>query len=663
MESNHPRQDAPDFSNSARVTKRKGEVALFALLGTVAVLSGPCTAGAEAASSRALKKLSVEELLNVEMEVTSVSRRPEKLWEAASAIQVIAEDDIRRSGASSLPEALRLASNLEVAQINSRSWAISARGLNTSSANQLLVLMDGRSLYAPRLGGVLWDVQDTLLEDISQIEVISGPGAALWGANAVNGVINISTKRAQETQGLLVTGAAGTELRDSVGLRYGGTLGSSGFSYRAYAKHLDRDGLIATTGANDRGAWGWNQAGFRADGNLSPRDSLTVQGDFYSGDYEQAAVANSSKADGSNVLARWSRTLSGDADFKLQFFYDRVHRRTPGLIAESLDTYDVDFQHRFPLSSRHSVLWGLGYRLYGNRTYESAGQIYFPPDRTLRTLSGFVQDAITLIDDKLHLTLGTKLEHNDYSGLEWQPSGRIAWIIDPSQTAWSAISRAVRTPARTDTEQYFPSAPPYTRVGNPYFDSEEMLAYELGYRIQPHARVSLSLAGFYNDYDKIRSVELLNPPASSPTFIGNGQQGRSHGAELTLDLRLTDWWRLRLADTEIRIALRPKPGSTDRSFGANESFDPEHQYFARSSFDLPRNLQLDLNFRHVSYIAHQNVPAYSELDLRIGWMATPNLELSLAGQNLLHDEHGEFGSFAMRREIERGLYGKFLWTF
>lgn len=607
-----------------------------------------------------LKQLSIEELMSIE--VTSVSKRPERLSETASAIQVIAADDIRRAGASSLPEALRLATNLEVAQVDSRRWAISARGLNTDTANQLLVMIDGRSLYTPRVAGVFWEVQDTLMEDIERIEVISGPGAALWGANAVNGVINITTRSAHDTQGLLFSGGAGNELRDFQSIRYGGTLGSTDFDYRFYAKHQERDGPVRPNGDDVAGGWWLNQGGFRIDGALSGSDTLTLQGDLYDGRY-RAQNLNAIDARGRNLLARWSHEFSSSSALQLQLYYDFTHRDASNALSERLDTYDVDLQHHLAVGERHALTWGLGYRLYDNDLFDfGSNQRYIPAQRTSRLYSGLIQDQIELRRD-WHLTLGSKFEHNDYTGFEFQPSIRLAWLLSPQQTLWGAISRAVRTPARADREQYQPRDPPYTRLGNDTFESEELLAYELGYRVQPTARVSASIAGFYDDYDKLRSVERVDPASPTPTMIGNGQQGRSYGVEISVDYRVTDWWRLHFGDTEIRIHIRPRPGSTDFSYGANESFDPEHQLSLRSSFDLPRDIQIDAAYRHISRIDHQNVPAYGELDLRLGWWVLHNLELSLTGRNLLHARHAEFGAVNNRSEIERSIYGKLMWKF
>lgn len=609
--------------------------------------------------SSTLKKLSVEELMNIE--VTSVSKRPEKLSETASAIQVITQEDIRRSGATSIPEALRLASNLEVAQIDSRQWAISARGFNSMLSNKLLVLIDGRTVYTPLFAGVFWDVQDTLLEDINQIEVISGPGATLWGANAVNGVINVTTKAAKDTQGALLLGGGGTELRGFGGARYGGAL-TPNLYYRVYGKYFDRDSTMLPNGQDAEDDWLMGQGGFRVDWDASDDALFTLQGDLYEG-----RIAQPNRDDivvsGGNVIGRWSHTFSVDSDLQLQGYYDRTHRRIPGSITENLDTYDIDFQHRFPLGERHNTVWGLGYRLIEDHVSNPTTLAFLPSRVSRQWFSAFVQDEIALMKNRLHLTLGTKLEHNDYTGFEFQPSVRIAWKLSQRQTAWAAISRAVRTPSRIDHDIFAPRNPPFFLAGGSDFDSEELLAYELGYRLQPHRQFSFSVATFYHAYDDLRSVEQVSPPAPVPLVIANGLKGESYGAELTADYRVTDWWRLRAGYTELQIDIRPKPGSTDASRGRNESHDPNHQLSLRSSLDLPGQVELDVAFRYVTHIANQRVPTYEELEVRLAWEPIPGLAVSLVGQNLLHDRHVEFGDPATRREIERGMYGKVLWRF
>lgn len=605
-------------------------------------------------SSSELKRLSLEEL--VDQEVTSVSKRPEKFSEAASAVQVITQEDIHRSGATSLPEALRLASNLEVAQVDSRQWAISARGFNSTTSNKLLVLIDGRAVYTPLYAGVFWDVQDTLLEDIDRIEVISGPGGTLWGANAVNGVINVITKSAKETPGVLISGGGGSELRGFGGFRYGGALATN-IHYRVYGKYFDRDGAVFANGRDATNQWNMGQGGFRVDWDASEANLLTAQGDFYKGAIAQPNTDDVS-VEGSNVLGRWTRAFSEDSSLKLQLYYDRTRRLIPRTFAEDLDTYDLDLQHRFPLGERHDLLWGLGYRLMDDDVGNSAALAFLPARVTRQLFSGFLQDEITLVPDRLRLMLGSKIEHNDYTGFEFQPSARLAWTINSRQTLWTAISRAVRSPSRIDRELFSPGVPPYLIQGGPDFTSEELLAYELGYRIQPHSRLALSAAAFFHDYAGLRSLERVAPPSAFPIVIANGLNGESYGAELTADYRPTEWWRLRAGYTHLQIQIRPEPGSTDTARGSGEARDPNHLFSIRSSMDLPGRLALDAGLRYVSHIANQSVPAYTELDARLAWKATRNLELSVVGQNLLHPRHAEFGAPAARYLIERAVVGK-----
>jgi iron complex outermembrane receptor protein len=606
-----------------------------------------------------LKKLSLDELQ--EIEVTSVSRRPEKLLETASAIQVITADDIRRAGATSVPEALRLASNLQVAQVDSRAWAISARGFNGTSANKLLVLIDGRVVYTPLHAAVFWEVQDTLLEDIDRIEVISGPGATLWGANAVNGVINIITKTAADTRGMLVTGGGGSELQGVGGFRYGGTIGDR-VHVRGYGKYFDRDNSELPDRTQATNAWNMGQGGFRLDWDASSGDRVTVQGDAYDGQIAQPALSHIAVS-GSNVLGRWSHTRSRNSGFTLQMYADRTHRNIPGTFGEDVNIYDADFEHHVRVPGRHDIIWGVGYRVNHDDVANSALLAFLPAQVTQQWFNGFVQDEMPLAGNRLHLTLGTKIEHNDYTGIEVEPGGRLGWTLTERHMLWGAISRAVRTPSRIDREFFAPPSAPFLLAGGPGFVSEEVLAYELGYRSRPHERLSLAVATFYNDYDNLRSTEQVNRPAPFPIVLANGQTGTSYGAELTAEYRATDWWRLRSGYTEVRLHIHPKPGSTDKTFGSSESHDPNHQWFLRHSLDLRAHLQLDFGFRHVGQIANQAVPAYSELDGRLGWQATKTLECSIVGQNLLHGHHAEFGAPATRKEIERGWYVKLAWRF
>ncbi|MEO6569632.1 MAG: TonB-dependent receptor, partial [Opitutaceae bacterium] len=439
---------------------------------------------------KALKNFTIEQLMD--LDVTSVSKRPERLFETASAIQVITGDDIRRSGATSIPEALRLASNLEVAQIDARQWAITARGFNNVFADKMLVLIDGRSVYTPLYAGVYWDVQDTLLVDLDRIEVISGPGGTQWGANAVDGVINITTKSAKDTQGGVLLGGLGTELRDSAGLRYGGRL-VPGVYYRVYGKYFDRGDSVRSNGSRSNDAWRTIQGGFRVDWDSVASNAFTFQGDAYNGSMGLVGPDNI-RVNGVNVLGRWTRTLAQDADLKLQVYFDRTHRRIPGSFTQDLNTMDFDFQHRFPVGSTHDLIWGVGYRVVADDIVNTPANAFLPPRVTRELFSVFAQDKITLSKDRLMVTLGTKIEHDGYTGFEFEPSARAAWTPNQQNTVWLAVSRGVRTPSRVDRDLFSPATPPYRVAGGSHVVSEKLIAYELGYRVQLDPRFLLSLA-------------------------------------------------------------------------------------------------------------------------------------------------------------------------
>jgi iron complex outermembrane receptor protein len=602
----------------------------------------------------ALKAMSIEELMN--LEVTSVARRPQKLSETSASISVITANDIRRSGATSLPEALRLAGNLELAQINGPQWAISARGFNAPLSNKMLVMIDGRTVYSPLFSGVFWDIQDVVLEDVERIEVISGPGATLWGANAVNGVINITTKNSRDTQGVYAEAGGGDEVPAFGVLRYGGQI-SEDTRFRVYGEYGSRDSAVRSNGVDPGNDWKQVQGGFRADHESATHGSLTLQGDAYESTIRLAGPEDLVTR-GANLLGRWSRNLSTGSDVRLQVYVDRVHRDSAASFDDTLETYDVDFQHHIVFSERQDVVWGAGYRLVSD-DFQSGVVGLRPADVSLDTVSAFAQDEIALRPDILHLTLGAKLEDNDYTGFSIQPSLRVAWQVHESQLLWGAISRALRTPARIDRDYY---VPPLT-FGSPNLEAEELIAYELGYRVQPYERVSVSLTGYYDDYDDIRSIEPVNPPAPIPLVFGNGQKAEGYGFEGSVEYRATDSWRLRAEVSELRLFVRPKSGSLDTSHGNGEAADSKHHVLVRSSWDLPRGLELDATYRYVSRIENPAAaaPGYSELDLRMAWLATERLEFSIVGQNLLHDRHLELGPAVNGQEIQRGVYGKIAW--
>jgi iron complex outermembrane receptor protein len=603
-----------------------------------------------------LKKLSLAELMNVE--VTLVSGRPERLTSTPSAIQVITGQDIHRAGATSLPEALRLAPNLQVSQINSYGWVVSARGFSALFSNKLLAMIDGRTIYTPLFGGVSWDVQNVVLEDVDRIEVVSGPGGTLWGANAVNGVINVVSKTARHTQGLYVSGASGSYLADWAVARYGGTIGDK-LAFRVYALRSDRDATLNANGSASSNAWQLTQGGFRADYEASASDSLTVQGDFYEG--TEDTLPAHSRLDGQNVLARWTRGISDDSDLSLQFFADRTWRDdVPSTFAMHLETYDFDLRHRFPVGERQSLRWGFGYRLMPNEVDASTVFVgLLPPRRNLQLASAFVQDEIILSPERWSLMIGTKLEHNDYSGFEVQPSVRVAWTPDDRQTIWAAVSRAIRAPSRLDSDYYIPTFPLPPTVphvgGGPNFNSETLIAYEIGIRHQWSDNLRLSLATFYNVYDDVYSVE---PTAGTQVYtIQNGLAGDSWGAELAGAWQPTSWWRLRGGFSYLHKSLWNRPGHNFTLFSAVGN-DPQSQAVLQSMMDLPGHLQLDLTARHFGTLPDPHLPGYFALDARLAWHLG-KLEISVAGQNLLRSERAEFGD----QLIPRNVYGRIVWNF
>lgn len=650
---------------------------LLSVLTSLAFCPLQTYADSESATIGDLKGLSVEQLMDIP--VTSVARHPERLLEAASAIQVITQEDIRRSGATSIAEALRLADNLQVAQKNSHDWAISARGFNTALANKLLVMIDGRTVYTPLFSGVFWDIQDYLLEDIDRIEVISGPGGTLWGANAVNGVINIITKSTKDTHGAYAEGGGGDELEGIAGARYGGSL-SSDTSFRVYGKYVDRGDEVLADGTLSADAWHQYRSGFRMDSDASARDTLTLQGDFYDG-HENEPAGGLATTSGGNVLGRWARKFSDDSDISLQSYLDRTHLVDPepalvlqtlrlapaGLLQDDLTTYDLDFQHRFPLGPSNGVVWGLGYRYTHDVVSNAPGIGFLPPLLDQRLYSVFAQDEIAL-KSTLSLILGTKLEHNDYTGWEVQPNARLRWNFVEGQAVWAAVSRAVRTPSRIDRD-LFEAPPPRFRLleGRSDFGSEKLIAYELGYRAQYTSRFSSSISTFYNVYSDLRSTSFT-PVTVLPFFFANNLEGHTYGAEFSGDYQLLDNWSLHGGYTLLREHLQVKPGTADINDAHNETADPEHQFSLRSSLELPHQVRFDTALRWVDTLLINSgptlgtVPSYADLDAHLAWQATRQLQLSLVGQSLLHDRHPEYGYPAPGRiEIARSVYAKLIW--
>jgi iron complex outermembrane receptor protein len=609
----------------------------------------------------ALKRLSLEQLLTVE--VTSVSKRPEPLATAPSAIQVISGEDIRRSGATNLADALRLLSNLQVAQANSSQWAISARGFDNILADKLLVLIDGRTVYTPQYAGVYWDVQTPPLESIDRIEVISGPGGALWGANAVNGVINIVTKDASQTKGLYAQAGGGQGIPGFGELRYGGTLASA-LSYRAYVGGFQRGNTLLVNGGNPGDAWSMEQAGMRMDwsGGGGGADHLTLQSDVNNGrPHPDGEGYPEVVTDGGNVLGRWTRTGSGGSGFQLQGYYDHTYRNLENGVIERLTTFDLDWQHRFRLGQPQQLEWGLGARLMHDDDDNLPLFAFVPASRWLHLYSAFLEDEIAL-DRRLRLTVGSKVEHNDYTGFEVQPDARVAFTPAEGHTLWAAVSRAVRTPARLDRDFTLLLSPTFPFIVPDDFQSERLVAYEAGWRTATTSAFTTSLSLFYDVWSDIRSVAPGTGPGGTPLRFENAVRGHSEGVEVAATWQATPAWRLRGGYTYLERYLYVAPGQQDQNHASGESDDPPHQVVLQSEADLPGGLEWDAVLRYVDALPSPFVPSSVGVDTRLGWRIAPHLEVAVAGQNLLNQSRMEFlPTSPSPRRILRTLYATLTW--
>jgi iron complex outermembrane receptor protein len=655
------------------------------LAGLVPATWGDTTETSEATEGR-LTQVSLEQLGQIE--VTTASKRPVKVSRTPAAIYVVTQEDIRRSGATSIPEALRLVPGVEVARIDSNTWSLGVRGFGNVLSRSVLVLIDGRSVYTPLFAGVYWQVQDTLIEDIERIEVIRGPGGTIWGANAVNGVINIITKNAKDTHGTLVSTGAGNLDQGFAHFRYGAG-NDKGFSYRLYGKAFVRGPEFHQDGHlfDD---WRMGQTGFRADWDLRQRDTLTFQGDLYNGDAGQRLAINSYsppfvtnveqnvELGGGNLLGRWKRLLAAGSDIEVQTYYDRTNRKQADF-AESRDTFDIDFIHHLVLPWRQDFLWGLGARLSsGNASQDDPTVVFTPGHFTDKLYSSFVQDEIAIARDRLWLTIGSKFLHNSYSGFEVEPGARILWTPNQRQTVWAAVTRAVRTPSRVeeDLQLTIPAAPNpltfYRVVGDRGFSSENLVGYEAGYRSLVKPRFYVDVAAFYNNYDRLLSLEPGVPFAETspapphtvvPLFFRNGLLGKTSGFEIGPDWTPISWWRLRGSYSYLYMDLKKHSGSLDTTTASSiEGSSPHHQIVIQSSVDLPKKLEFDQTFRYVSALPAQRVGGYATGDVRFSWRAIRSLEFSVVGQNLFQPHHPETaGDPGPLVGIQRSVYAKITW--
>jgi iron complex outermembrane receptor protein len=639
-----------------------------------------------------LFNMSLEDLMNVE--ITSVSKYRQKVSQAPAAVSVISQDDIRRSGMTSIAEVLRLSPGLNVARVDANKWAISSRGFNDVFANKLLVLMDGRTVYTPAFSGVYWDTVDYVLPDLDRIEVIRGPGATLWGANAVNGVINITSKNARDTQGWLVDGVAGTE--EQIGsVRYGGKIDDRTY-YRVYGKYRNVDDAVFSDGERAQDGWQAMRSGFRLDRFASDADTLTFQGDAYAERTGQTAtfasfmpptftqrVDDVGNESGSNLLARWTHVISPVSDFALQLYYDNVQRDDP-YGKYNVNTFDIDFQHRFELASNQHVVWGTGFRFMTD-DFATTGFTVDPRTRDTYLLSAFVQDDITLVKDRLHLFLGSKFEQNSYTGFEVQPSARMLWTPSERTSIWGAVSRAVRTPSRSDEDSRVPlvrTVDPQSGLplelditGNNQLYSEQLVAYEVGYRSQVTKTFSVDAAAFYNVYDNLLSFSPQAPQVvntvNGPLVLidaprNNKRRADTYGLELAANWNVMDNWRLAASYTWLNVMVHSS--SSDHSpqpESATEDNVPRNQAQIRSYFDLTRDLEFNAAAYYVENLAAANIPSYVRVDLGLTWRPIKGAELTAGVQNLLDDRHKEFdGQFGVTStEMQRAVYLQFLYRF
>ena len=644
-----------------------------------------------------LTSLSLEELMDIE--ITSVARRPQKLSETAAAAFIITQEDIQKSGVTTLMDALRMAPGIQVAQIDSSKWAVTSRGLNRRFANKLLVLMDGRTIYHPFYSGVLWEDHDILLEDIERIEVIRGPGGSIWGANAVNGIINIITKSAKDTHGKMIMASCGNHEKAMGAARYGGQLGEKGH-YRFFAKTVERDSFDEVSGAEANNDWKTLSAGFRFDLNPCKSDVWNFYGGIhhnslgqhyvyptFDSPYFQAESRKDLDLVGGYMMGRWTHQLSATSETTLQLYY--THESWDDFMAEVLnDTIDIDFHHRFALGTRHEVTWGAAYRFIRLEGENGPTVEFEPSNRHDDLFSAFIQEEFKLVEDVLVLTLGSKFEHNDYAGLEIQPSLRIRWDVNESNMLWGAVSRGVRTSSNAERMSNVLGfiAPPNVSdpnlglpnfglpmavsiVGNKDLESEDVWSYELGYRSRPNKWLSLDLATFYNSYDNLTSLAfsgmMIGQDYGEIMFTwGNDRKGYSYGFEAAADMIPSDWCKLRLAYTRLKVSLSGA-GLSSVLFSLSGNA-PHHQLSFLSMVKLSPNVELAWWIRYVDRIDDLDISDYTTLDARLAWTPVEGVELSIVGRNLLEENHKEYNDNFLGSafcEVKRSIYGKLTWRF
>ena len=653
----------------AACMRRSVAAAIFAAACAAAT---PCGAQDDAASRR-LTELTLEEL--GEIRVTSVSKQPDEAWRTPVAIHVITADDIRRSGATNLPDVLRLAPGVAVARIDSDHWAIGIRGFGDQFSKSLLVLIDGRSLYTPLFAGIYWAANDVMLEDVERIEVIRGPGGTIWGGNAVSGLINIITKRTADTQGALATVGAGSVDRGIAAVRYGSRSGAA-LNYRVYAKAFSRDPLSHPDGA-DYDAWWMGQSGFRADWTPRAGDTFTFQGDASGGRHGQqvsvgqfsppanVTLSTPANVSGGNLNLTWRRQLKAGNELRVQAYYDRTAWQAPHF-SETRNTVDLDLVHGFALGRRQRLSWGAGAHWSPGDFEQTVPSLDFSPrSEANHYYSAFGQDEIQLLPQRLTLTAGTKFEHNSYTGLELQPNARLMWTAGERHALWTAVSGAVRTPSRIErgirlssfnSMLTLPSGvavPVFLEIdGSSAFTSEQLVGYEAGYRTLAVPRLYMDLTEFHHDWDDLASfgrgattVDMAPAPPHVVVHLPyvNGVEGNVNGFEIAPDWRPAPWAQITGSYSFLSLDLRQKPVSVDpNGIARYEGSSPRHQGRIAAHVALPRSTEFDVTYRAVSALPAQQAPGYGTADLRLSWMARPGLELALDGRNLFAPDHVEF---------------------
>jgi iron complex outermembrane receptor protein len=615
-----------------------------------------------------IAELTLEQLMQID--VTTVSGSAHAWFKSPAAVYVLTAEDIRRAGALSLAEALRLAPGVFVGRVNSQAYSVGTRGFNGGLGNKTLVLIDGRIVYDPLFSGTFWNVQDVLLEDVDRIEVIRGPGPTLWGANAVNGVINVITKSARDTQGLYISGGGGSEERAFGMVRYGMQLSEDSW-IRVYGKYFERDALDDRALGSGHDDWNMYRGGFRFDTVGDDDSFLTIQGDAYHSDRIGEAVAigipglhlmteldvRDVRHTGGNILFRIGKESAEEASWSLQGYYDHTDRVTNAGFRAERDTFDLEWRHRFALSERHEIMWGMGVRHTRDDTRGGPNTRFMPAERSMDTFSAFVQDTITIVPDRLFAMVGTKVEENDVTGFEFQPSARIWCTPNHNHTLWAAVSRPVRVPSRTEEDSILtlgfadtgilmggpPSGItiPLDVTGNPGLQSERIWAWEAGYRVRPAENLTLDFAVFLNDYSRLIFV--------SPALIGpfnNDGWGESYGGEIAATWRPCDNWRVEASYSYVDVQIHGPILQSD------EGNTPHHQAQLRSYLDLTDDLELNSALYYVDEVPGLGISDYTRLDVGVTWHPRDNFELSVWGQNLIEPSHHEFSA----REVQRGAY-------